>query len=126
MHETLRESLDPVLRDLRSTGGPVPRVSDSDWIGHPSMASAMVHGHGFESTGISVLLLASKAEQVASIADQVQEWAIEQLWGGASTNWPPCPLHPTTHPLMASVVDNVATWVCPRDATAIAPIGELC
>jgi hypothetical protein len=75
-------------------------------------------------TGIRVELLAPEAERVAMIADQVQEWVIEELWGSAPTNWPPCPNHPGSHPLAASARD-VAMWSCPADGTPVAPVGSL-
>lgn len=76
--------------------------------------------------GISVHRDESAAEQVVEAAGHVQEWAIEELWRrGARTNWPPCPLHPTTHPLQPVVRGSVAAWECPADGTAVAAIGDL-
>jgi hypothetical protein len=59
------------------------------------------------------------------MADQVQEWAIEELWGaGASTNWPCCPLHPDNHPMQA-VAQRWCVVDVPAGRTAIALIGAL-
>ena len=75
--------------------------------------------------GVSVHLGVPRPEQVAQVADQVQGWAVEELWGSVPTNWPPCPQHPTTHPLQAVVRDGAARWICPEDGTAVAVVGAL-
>jgi hypothetical protein len=120
VHEQLARAIQPVLRDAETAGVPVPTVADQEWIDFPDMASAML-----PSTGVSVALGVPEAEQIAQLADQVQEWIIEELWGGAPTNWPRCPTHPRSHPLRAAVVGGVATWTCPTDGTDVAPIGSL-
>src|SRR5262245_43989557 len=44
------------------------------------------------------------AQRIASVAGQVQEWAIEALWrAGRPATWPECPGHPNAHPLTATV-----------------------
>jgi hypothetical protein len=48
-------------------------------------------------------------EAVAVTAGQIQDHAIEESEGAAL---PPCPGH--RHPLVATSVDGVAHWVCPR------------
>ena len=64
-------------------------------------------------------------EQVAFVADQIQEIIIEELWAAGRSNvWPECPVH-VTHPLKAGVADARAVWRCPRDGSVIAGIGEL-
>jgi hypothetical protein len=59
------------------------------------------------------------------VAEMVQDWAFDELWGTTRTNWPPCPHHPTTHPLAAEVRVGAARWCCPKDGTAVAVIGTL-
>ncbi len=110
----------PVLADLRATGGPLPVVVDEEWIDDPDYASAMLGG-----TGISVRLAAAGCDRIVSVADQVQEWAIEELWIRSATNWPRCPRHPDAHPLAAVNRDGIARWACPTDGTAFTPIGSL-
>ncbi|MCU1633586.1 MAG: hypothetical protein JWM61_2238 [Micrococcaceae bacterium] len=39
----------------------------------------------------------NSAGRLADLADQIQEWVIEELWRSGSS-WPQCPRHPTTHP----------------------------
>jgi hypothetical protein len=125
----LEQAMEPVLRDLRSAGIPAPRVKDDDWAGDPDWASAMLWSPGGSGsgsgTGVRVSRSASEIERVMEIADQIQEWAIEELWGRAPTNWPPCPNHPDTHPMKATTRTGVAVWACPADQMPFSPIGEL-
>ena len=114
-----------VLADLRATGGPLPFVDDEDWRNDPDYASAMLGGHDGSGIGISVRLADAESDRIASVADQVQEWAIEELRIRSATNWPPCPHRPDAHPLAAVNRNGVARWACPSDSTAFAPIGSL-
>jgi hypothetical protein len=73
---------------------------------------------------VALSLAAPRAEQLAEVADHVQEWEITELAAaGRPTNWPPCPAHPDNHPLSAAVRDSTAVWVCPTDGRAVRPIG---
>jgi hypothetical protein len=125
MHGLLSAALAPVMADLRATGGPLPMVDDEDWVDDPEYASAMLRGPDGGGFGITVRLAAAECDRIASVADKVQEWAIEELWSRSATNWPPCPVHPDSHPLAALNRNGVARWVCPSDSTALAPIGSL-
>jgi len=121
----LQESVEPVLRDLSRAGINAPTFDDNDWVGDREYVSSMMWSADGSGSGVSVRRAAPLAERVAQAADQVQEWAIEgQLWGSARTNWPPCPNHPESHPLQASVAETNAVWVCPGDHSAVSPIGE--
>jgi len=66
-------------------------------------------------TGISVMAEQTDAARVVSLADQMQEIVIEQLWGrGDSATWPECPDHPGGHPLKAAELDVFGpSWACP-------------
>lgn len=128
MDEVLAEALAPVLRDVERAGLIAPLVDDTDWIGHADYVSAMMWDRTRDSaTGVSVPRHAGLVTRVVVAADQVQDWVIEsQLWGSAPTNWPPCPVHPDTHPLRALLArDLTAVWTCPHDDATIAPIGEV-
>ena len=131
VHHVLRASLDPVLHDLRLTNGPVPKLSESpvldevDDFGDVQIAGVWLGGQGGGRTGVTVMTSSDEAYRIYRVADQVQDWAIEELWPGSPTNWPPCPTHPDSHPLVAEMLGEAAVWMCPRDATAIAPIGQL-
>jgi hypothetical protein len=116
-------ALDPVMADLRATGGPLP-ASIGKVYGDPG--SQLIRdfvGRG-GSRGIRMPVGEKVAEQIAFVADEVQEWAVEENWGRDS-NWPRCPRHPTTHPLEAVVVEGEAAWRCARDSVRIARVGEL-
>jgi hypothetical protein len=121
----LIRALEPVLADLRVSGTPVPELGDEDWGGNPQSVTAMVHSSDGTAIGVHVSLEAAEPDRIVEVAEQVQEWAIEQLWGTTATNWPVCPNHPNTHPMTTSVKDGVARWVCPRDGTPFAAIGAL-
>jgi hypothetical protein len=125
VHIELARALAPVMQDLTSTGAPVPRVVDEDWQDGPSRTGAMLFAADGSGMGIWVDLGLPRPEQVAAVPDQVQEWAVEVLWGSAPTNWPPCPHHPATHPLAAVVRDGAAWWSCPKDGTPVAMVGTL-
>jgi hypothetical protein len=126
VHVELARALAPVLSDLTTTGWPVFEVVDEDWTGDPDFASARLwDDDGSHGSGVSVRLGVPRPHQVVQAADMVQEWVIEELWGTTRTNWPPCPQHPTTHPLQAELRDDAAWWTCPRDGTAVAVVGAL-
>jgi len=118
--------MEPVLRDLRGSGITPPRIEDSDWTKDPQMPSVMLWHSDGSGVQLSVDRLAPEWARVAMVADQLQEWVIEDCWAsGAPTNWPQCPHHPDTHPLRASADDDAAMWRCPADGTPISPIGAI-
>lgn len=115
----------PVLRDLRSTGIAPPRIEDRDWTDDPSSASVMLWSPDGSGAGVYVSRAAPEFEREAMVADQVQDWVIEELWGDGPTNWPPCPRHPNSHPMTVSTREAAAVWTCPADEVVILPVGEL-
>jgi hypothetical protein len=125
VEDVLGEAMAPVLRDLRSAEVAPPRIEDRDWADDPDSASAMLWSQDRSGVGVYVSRSASAPDRVAMVTDQVQDWAIEQLWGRAATNWPPCPRHPGTHPMRVSVRDEVAVWTCPAGGAAITPVGTV-
>jgi hypothetical protein len=118
------ESMAPAFEDLVRTC-PVPAtIVDEPWseLG-PSLMMLAPDGSGM---GIWVDVAQPRADQVAQVADQVQEWAVEALWGaGRSAIWPECPTHPASHPLKATVIDVEPVWICPVDETTQSTIGGL-
>lgn len=65
-------------------------------------------------------------QALAHLADQVQEWAVEELARlGRPTNWPVCAAHPTNHRPLPVVEQGRAVWACPVGVAASLPIGEL-
>lgn len=125
MDEVLRQAMEPVLRDLRGVALAPVRIEADDWTGDEEWPSAMLWSTDGSGTGVSVRRSAATAERVASVAEQVQEWAFEELWGHAPTNWPPCPSHPDNHPLTPAARGGQAVWLCPGDQAVVARIGAL-
>ncbi len=126
MHPDLAAALAPILTDLARPGGVLPEVRDEAWNDLSATASAFLYATDGSGQGISVALGQPPVRQVADLADQVQEWAVEALWMlGRPTNWPACPRHPHSHPLAAAEGHGRAVWRCPADSTEITAIGEL-
>ena len=124
----LRATLEPVLRDLRSSGAIVPDiVEEAHDDGGPDCVCAWIQTPGGAgSRGISVLVSIPAPERLAGLADQLQEWEVEELAvAGRPATWPECPLHPRTHPLAPEVRGDRATWCCPASGQAISVIGAL-
>ena len=125
MDAILVDALGPVLRDIRATGVPEPEVRDEDWADDPELATAMLCDARGGCTGVRVDRSEPEPHRIAMMADQVQEWVIEELWPTAPTNWPPCPDHPDTHPLTAKVAHGDAMWTCPADGSTVVAVGSL-
>jgi len=122
----LAEALTPVLRDLERSGSVIPEVRDDEWGGIEGQATAGLRGPDGSGQGVSVMTGESLPQRIASVADQVQEWAVEELCSvGRPTNWPQCPDHPHSHPLSAVVQDGRAAWTCPATGRLASAIGQL-
>ena len=124
MDPILEQALQPVLRDIRQTGAPMPRIEEDPSRAHPDQPSAMLWSQAGTGSGVSVYLPDSEPDRIVRVADHVQEWVIEERWV-RGTNWPPRPRHPATHPLAARSRDGLAVWVCPKDGVVISEIGSL-
>jgi len=124
VEDALSAALAPVLRDIRATRVPEPEIRDTDWLEDKQFLSAILEGDGSERS-VCVRKADKAPFQVAEMADQVQEWVIEELWPAGPTNWPPCPSHPENHPMQAAVVGSTATWVCPKEWKPFTPVGNL-
>lgn len=128
MDPLLREAIEPVLRDLRAYGIVPDQLDDEAWTEDPHRPSLTIWGTG-HGHGVSVGDGDSPARRVAEAADRVQEWAIDELWGTGPAAWPPCPLHPNTHPLWVRVdgqgAGERAVWACPAESVAVAAVGTL-
>ncbi len=126
MDSALAEALTPVLRDLETTGSVRPLIRDEQWSDYPGQVTAMLGSPDGTGQGVSAMAGEPWAERVAAVADQVQDWVVEELCSlGRPTNWPPCPAHPQSHPLSAVVRDGRAVWACPRTDQVISGIGQL-
>ncbi|AWS45623.1 hypothetical protein [Streptosporangium sp. 'caverna'] len=128
MHEELLAALEPVCRDLRTSCAVPPDIREAPddpgcW---ERQAFVMFYTPDGNGQGVSVVLGQDPTEQIAWLADQVQEWAVEALWtAGLSAVWPHCPSHPDSHPLVARVERNEAAWFCPNTGELVASIGQL-
>lgn len=116
--------MEPVLRDLRGAALSPARIEDHGWTGDKDWPSVTVWSADGSGVGVSVWRYAAEAERVVSVAEQVQEWAFEELWGRAPTNWPRCPSHPDNHPLAPAADGGHAVWLCPGDRIVVAQIGR--
>jgi hypothetical protein len=122
----LSEALAPVLRDLENSDAPVPDVRDRQWSDVPGQLTAMLYGPDGSGQGVSAMAGEPLPDRIASVADQVQEWAVEALWhAGRPATWPECPEHPGSHPLAAQLRDRRAAWACPETGILICLVGEL-
>jgi hypothetical protein len=126
MQVRLDRAMTHILHDLEVTGAPVPRIEASDWQDHPGAESAFLRAEDHSGRGVWVDTCASEGEQTAMLADQVQEWLVEELCRtGRPTNWPRCPEHPHNHPLAAAVRGGEAVWACPTSGLSVSEIGRL-
>ena len=124
----LREAMAPVLRDIQASGAIPPIIHEETQDGaHDEWVGVMLWGS--DGTGMGVFIPAESiaAEQVVRLAEQVQEWEIEELASvGRSATWPECPEHPNSHPLQPVADDrNRAVWQCPRSGQVISQVGAL-
>ncbi|MFF4347273.1 hypothetical protein [Streptomyces sp. NPDC001530] len=123
--EEFRRVLDVVLCDVRAQCSVRPDVRAAE-DGYPGLMLYAPDGSG---QGVYWGSDDRPGARLAEVADQVQEWAVEALWGEAkSAVWPHCPVHPDSHPLSATVVEGVAVWVCakaPKGAAPVSRVGEL-
>jgi len=116
----------PVLCDLGTCAAPVPDVRDKQWSDFPGQVTAMLHDTDGTAQGVSAMAAESLPQRIASVADQVQEWAVEALWrAGRPATWPECPEHPDSHPLVAAVREDRAVWICPRTGHLVSDIGRV-
>jgi hypothetical protein len=122
----LSEALAPVLDDLGNSGAPVPDVRDQQWASFPGQVSAMLYGSDGTSQGVSAMADEPLVQHIASVADQMQEWAVKALWrAGRPATWPQCPEHPNSHPLAAMVRDDRAVWICPKAGHLVNKVRQL-
>ena len=108
----LMAALGPVVRDLSDGSGILPEIRDEPWADRPEAASCMLVGPDESGAGVWIELGQPVWEQVAALADPVQDWVVKALWAqGRSASWPPCPRHPRGHPAKAISRDRRALWV---------------
>jgi hypothetical protein len=110
----IEAALELVLQDLRSEGAPVPRVEDKRWQGWAPSQSVMLWAADGTGAGVWLDLSLPEPDRMVHLADQVQDWAVEELARlRRPTNWPQCDAHPATHPRAPVVAGGQAVWACP-------------
>ncbi|MGW2283859.1 hypothetical protein [Streptomyces phaeochromogenes] len=126
--EEFRYALETVLRDVRAQCPVQPDIRK----GGDDFRGVMLYAPDGSGQGVYAEPDGRPAMLLAHVADQVQEWAVEALWGqGEPAVWPQCPSHLDTHPLAATVEkgeageEGDAVWVCPSTGDTAARIGEL-
>lgn len=124
MSEDYVTVLESVLGDVRRTTELEPTIGLESWSNDDRLVSCMLVSK-MGLFGVAWERDAPECEQIAAVASQLQDWAIEMLWGVGETNWPVCPEHPTTHPMSAGVCGSTASWYCPLSGTPSTAIGSL-
>jgi len=113
-------ALETVFHDLRAQSAVQPELRENPGYG------PVLYAPDGSGQGLTQPRGTTAPDRLADLADQIQEWAVEALWTeGVAAVWPHCPEHPNSHPLRATVVDEVAVWACPRSGAVVARIGEL-
>jgi hypothetical protein len=121
--DELHAVLDPVLADIRAAGAILPVIEEHAWADDEAISVYLWSQDGYYA-GVQVLRDQPPAERLAWLADQVQDWEVEELAAaGRPATWPECPQHPGTHPLSAVVLDDVAVWQCPAAGTVAFRVG---
>lgn len=126
MTRAIDEALGLILSDLAAGGVPLPRVDPTKWQTWEPSESVLLFAADGSGMGVWLDLTLAEDLALAHLADQVQDWVIEELARlGRPTNWPICAAHPGNHPRHAVVEHGRVVWACPLGATASSPIGEL-
>src|ERR1039458_8410910 len=100
MERELAEALAPVLRDLANSDSVIPEVRDHQWSTFEGQATAMLFSPSGCGQGVSATADEPLVQRIAWVADQVQEWAVEELCSiGRPMNLAQCPQHIDFHPL---------------------------
>lgn len=120
------EALSLILRDLAAGDVPLPRIEQTTWQSWQPSESVVLYAADGSGMGVWLDLTLPDAQALAHLANQVQDWAIEELWSlGRDTNWPICAAHPATHPRQAVVDHGRAVWACPAGIADSSPVGAL-
>jgi hypothetical protein len=124
--DRLRAYLAVVMADATGAHLEVPAVENPEPRAYADAAAAVFLVNGADRYLVWMGEDGSPAEELAWVADKFHEWLVEDLPSrGLATNWPPCPWHPSTHPLVTRVADETAVWACPVTHDTVARIGEL-
>jgi hypothetical protein len=115
-----------VVRDLRSTDGITLRLLEEPVDSDPAYESLWMLSGRRSRTGLLAPRDIAAPELLVHIADQVQEFVLEELGRlGLPATWPECPEHPGSHPLTPTLASAGPHWVCPKSGDLVSAIGEL-
>jgi hypothetical protein len=122
----LEIALGLVVRDLRSTDGITPRLLEGPVDSDPAYESLWMLSGRSSRTGLLAPRDMAAPELLVHVADQVQEFVLEELGRlGLPATWPECPEHPGSHPLTPTLGSGGPHWVCPKSGDIVSAIGEL-
>jgi hypothetical protein len=124
----LHNNLAPVLNDIRASGAIVPEIREEEQkdLGHDMVGAWLQGPDGVTGMSLRVNMALPTVDRLVDIADQFQEWEVEELAAaGRSATWPECPEHPKSHPLSPQLRDGAAVWSCPRNGHVEYPIGGM-
>jgi hypothetical protein len=120
--------LSPILHDLAATCA-VPFEIGHCKVERRAMAmefSFVVLAPLSSETHLSFLGTGKPAQDIADLADKMQDVATDALWfEGLFNAWPECPEHPESHALRPTVAAERPVWRCPLTREVIAEIGSL-
>jgi hypothetical protein len=126
--QIVRETTAPLLHDLAVTGMRLPDVREEARYACPAdhVCAWIQEPNGQGASDISILTLVPQAERVSLLAEQIQNWAADQLHdAGRSPEWPVCPDHPASGRAFPQVIEESPVWTCGESGHLISIIGYL-
>jgi hypothetical protein len=122
--ERLSSAVELVARDCAET--PISLLIDC-LVSAEKGSIVRLHLPNLQSaTEFAVDLQQEPAGYIADIAENVQDWIVEELHAlNFEPIWPACPLHPHTHPLRPRPRDGRAWWQCPGTGQFAHLVGAL-
>jgi hypothetical protein len=122
--EVFDQAIAPVMADIERQHPGLLRVV-------PEPESSELDAWLFESDGGGTGLCldndgSGHTADVLSMTAQVQEVAIEAVWGMTGhAAWPECPTHPDRSPLDVNAHGDRVYWFCPHDGHVVSEVGRL-
>lgn len=122
----LWEAVAPLLRDMEATGQARPDIQAEAHAGPGvGVVCAWIRDPGGTGRQITVLPPEQRGDQLADLAEQLQDWASDAQADLQQPRWPDCPAHPGAHRLEPEATGETALWYCPQTMRVIAEIGAL-
>jgi hypothetical protein len=127
-HPWVQRILPPILRDLAATCAVSFEVRDvrCERRAMATEVSFTVSPALGSETRVTFLGTGDPSQDIADLADKVQDVATDALWfEGLPKVWPECPEHQDSHALRPTVALKRPVWRCPLTREVIAEIGSL-